>query len=738
MFIIIFSLLNISIQLNQQCNTILNKDCCIDQCEWENEQCQTKKAQNYCNSNNFNEEQCRQNPICAFYNGKCEPFFGCQTYQNIGSNCPRVSINCISITDEPVCIQKPINCIQISESKYCGQIDHQQGSKESCEWKDDKCQFTGCEKVNEFGQLSELKCQKFHNVCKFDGIECKIKLQYCSSYLYNCNQITAITGKCQLNSIKQSCMNASCYNYFEDSYEKCQKHFGQYGSQCIYNKDYFGGICLEIDYKTQVGKCMVEMQDKSCNQYLLISKCFGINSQKYDQKISFCQEGNIDLERRECNTSLNEQECNTIETIELKKCQWIKNTCQTINQCSDYELNFDSTEKTCDELNLGCKQIPCQNNIYGCCVQIQECNGYQTKQECTNNSDNFIIDLQYICIWENNSCRYGKCEDFNNDIYQCNNLEECRYIGKQCQNKKFISCEGLEIQDCIRLNCFYIMGKCYSANEIYKDIYSLSKTLEQDENTVCQYFSDKLMYSSDTRNCVLKSQCKNYSYNCQSMKQYDNVQCVNINSECRPMTSCTQLSYSEVEKCYKASSVCNTNGKTCEIAEKLCTSYKDQNSCNFQLDLSICQWDTNGCHLKKCEEIEDINQCDSKNLCMNPQVCRQNMCVQSNNYCITIKSRCSLYLSQISCYKSINSFCFWNGQYCMDLMNCQILSITQCQNEKYNHTCIFDYDFNECKNRKHSTSSSLNQTCLQNNYNYNYYCNTQENRDKIISSFKNT
>jgi len=27
---------------------------------------------------------------------------------------------------------------------------------------------------------------------------------------------------------------------------------------------------------------MVEMQDKSCNQYLLISKCFGINILNYD------------------------------------------------------------------------------------------------------------------------------------------------------------------------------------------------------------------------------------------------------------------------------------------------------------------------------------------------------------------------------------------------------------------------------------------------------------------------
>ncbi|CAD8183588.1 unnamed protein product [Paramecium octaurelia] len=693
MFILIFSLLNISIQQIQQCQYILNQESCINSCEWQNESCQIKQSNNYCNLNKLTQEQCRQHPTCAFFDNKCEPFFGCQAYKNDGANCPRISINCISISDQLVCVQKPINCFQITEQKYCGYIEHQMGSKESCEWKDDKCQFAGCDKVNQQKEISSLICQKFHNVCKFDGIECKTKLLECSSYISNCNSIIPLIGRCQYNSIQQRCMNASCYNYMEDSYEKCQQHFGQNGTQCVYNDEYFEGLCLEFDYKKYVGKCLIEMQNKSSNNYLSISKCFAINILKYDQKITFfVKKNNTALQRSECNTSLTQYECNLMETVELKKCQWNNNNCVPINSCDDYVLSYNSEEDACARLNLGCKQISCSKNSNGCCVQIFGCHGYQHREECTNNSKN-VTDLQHTCIWENDSCRSGKCEDFNKDSYQCNNLTECKYIGTSCRNRKYIACEGLDIYDCAQQNCFYVNQKCYDPSEITKQITELTI----DGDTFCRHFSDKLMYSFETKNCRLKTLCQNYSYYCQSMKQFDNVQCVNVNSQCQPMTSCSQIQFQTKEKCYQASPVCNTNKKTCEYAQETCSAYANEESCNFQLDSSFCKWNQNSCQLLKCEDLT-FDNCDSKYLCMDPQACRKNMCVPYQNNCITIKSRCRLYKSEEHCYKSISTFCFWDGNSCLSSSNCQGTSCQQIHN----------------------------------------YCALEEDRDQKVSSFNNS
>ncbi|CAD8099647.1 unnamed protein product [Paramecium sonneborni] len=704
MIIILFLLTNISEQKNQPCNTFIYKDECEKQsiCKWENEDCKIKQINNnYCNSYNnpLKEELCIQDTQCAFYNNKCEHFFGCGAYQNYGSNCPRISINCISVTDEIVCMQKPFNCLQISEMKYCGQMDHQQGSKESCEWKDDKCQFVGCEKINNLGYLSQSKCQSFHSICKFDGIECKIRLLECSSYLKDCNQIIAYTGKCQFNTTNQQCMNASCYNYFEDSYEKCQKHFGQFGSQCVYNRDKFEGLCLEIDYQTQIGKCIKEMKNKSCDQFLKISECFGISTYKYDNTIKFCLD-DYNLERRDCKINLNQYDCNLSETIELKKCQWIQNSCQTINSCFDYVLRIDSTEDACSNLNLNCKQISCSKNKHGCCVTIQGCSGYFLQEECTNNS-NIVLNLLDACIWENNSCRYKKCEDYSNDDYQCNNLAECIFIGNKCQTRNKLICEDLKNEDDCRFkNCFWLSSNCYDVRNLTTYLPNLAKILG-DEDTVCQIFSDKLMYSSLTKTCRLKTACKNYSSFCQEMRQYDDTQCVNVNSQCIPMTFCSQLQSSDYKICYKALNFCNSNGQVCETAEQQCSAYNEEKKCNFQLDGSLCSWisvkQKKYCIVKQCENLDlQKQECDSKRLCVDPKLCRQNMCFEYNNQCFTKKSRCSDY-RDFQCYKSISNLCFWNGVSCMDLMTCKILTQKQCEDQKYINTCKFNEFSMQCE-----------------------------------------
>ncbi|CAD8087778.1 unnamed protein product [Paramecium primaurelia] len=621
-----------------ECLQMMLQDDCLKQgCQWQNGECKVKlrqgaihegESESFCSQ--FDGKNCSSQSGCAFLVDKCVEFSACSSYlQSTNELCQSISKKCI--TDGEKCVEISV-CSDYKTAISC----REDTEKNYCYWENGSCS-----KSLDCGQLP--KTLKNDGECRSVNSDCTVSSQGgCQLSGLNCQNQEGeqqcvwdrfMQVRCNWNGI--SCVDRSCQSapISIKNNEECNSYL----KGCILT---VGGGCVElrncIDITTSEA-CVVDKNGKQC--YWKNEECVERVCSNASELIRTFEECQIFLNG--CVPSL-KGGCQTFNKCEdfidktscqsgLLNCFWNTKSCvqyscnnagknyNTHFKCSEYKADCTVNvskdgcqDRTCDNApkelksNYDCElyKSGCITKFNGGCVKNQECSNITIKEAC-------LLDQQgRECFWYLNSCKLKTCNNAPN-VY--NSHEQCQTYSKLCTVKKTLngcvdmSCEAIFqkdncIVDKLGNNCNWI-GLCFDKTCENAPVNNNFVTDAQ-----CKAYLNKCTVRNTGMGCMDRPyQCGEMKIPEQCFTNAYNVQCEWFENSCRKKECYTApSSLTTFEECNTYLIGCTTTGNGCQPLNT-CDQYQNSNSCRFDINNDICQWNNGTCANKSCQTANNTH-----------------------------------------------------------------------------------------------------------------------------------
>ncbi|CAK77394.1 unnamed protein product (macronuclear) [Paramecium tetraurelia] len=622
------------------------------------------------------------------------------THQDCEDFMPKCTLNQITLS-----------CRQLSD--YCNYKYQQQciinSYQQPCKWNDLKqiCEDVVC--ADNSTSQTESECLMFRQ-----NNECQLKINSegtygpgCENRPKSCQEITdPLICKLTLTTQNEKCYFHSSFcmvilsKYCEQITESQSNEFCQlYNPNCVLQSS--GQGCYSIyecgDLTSSVCNNAIMRSNSRCS---FLQGCFRnircsdkINAENCFRKTFFGQQCELTRDCLHC-----QDICTLVQKYIFESLTPLDTTFDGLNQCNDISTSLIyNTECHCCKLIVSCDFAPqslCnQSTDYfgNQCQYNQQSNvcGYRECEQLT--SDQGISEL--ICYQWKSECVLGatSCISYNND---------CTKIGL--------------IQQCYSYQCYWQDGKCVSyVNCGLNTTAVTNRECLLSNSTFCRFNYTKglgcaFISCDQIKNEAICSQaqlangakCKWVSSNCTHMECLE----YNVQSDCEKsygvyqylvlkcywcainFLQCTQNAYCNLsmmtspkshQDCYSNNVLQTINfiiNPKCIVKQQQCSDYKYQEACVSTIDGIDCYWYSNACIWYYEAAVQLIStythsSCHSwkdsymslDNLGCQPLDCSQ----------LTILSDCSIFTTK----------CFWDGQNCQIIMECNKYSNgTQCLN----------------------------------------------------------
>jgi hypothetical protein len=464
------------------------------------------------------------------------------------------------------------------------------------------CEYDSCSAytTNECKGLNE-NCIYSNNHCKIGNCEILIDLEECNN-----NERCEIIF--DLNDGKQTCKTNECGNSMNCDNEDCIHVKGN----CLFDKckSYSGNECVNHDscVLNSNNACVYDMcssYDKDeCNNH---KECVYDNVKLCHKEI--CSSFGSDINK--CN--MNEGKCVIVNGVCVNGCEYseecLYDYCYEISGNCKYDECSSYTQSTCERINSGCiytnnhcESGECENIILEeDCGRNKRCKLIfdieDSKRKCwTNDCNNNNCESKY-CIRKDEMCVFDICQSLNRN--ECNNNDKCIYDNSHgCHEGKCFDLES-DIN-----NCNMNEGKCVIVNGLCKND--------------CR-FSDNCEFNYCEINggtCKIRECVEHTVNNC-----YIEERCVwDVSSEMCSVGSCSNfLTLSDCET--------QTNGDKCAYISGACINNNcnlyngNENNCETN---KLCIWEDPKCVVSKCARYTNEE-------CVSGQV----GCVYRDGYCVS-------------------------------------------------------------------------------------------------------
>ncbi|CAD8119139.1 unnamed protein product [Paramecium sonneborni] len=551
-------------------------------------------------------------------------------------------------------------------------INDQQGE---CGWNGQECADKSCFTAHPDLIVDHIGCQAYFNQ------KCTVAqtLKGCIDIPDTCEElkkeeqchINKTGDKCYWDADNKVCITPTCDNAPQSFID---------GSKC----DEYYKICTQdttAPCKVQVCEDFLLITDDACKEKLKECTTDGKCLQTCTTDGTKC------VPRKLCNQALHRNGCVT-DSLN-KKCQWVseKNQCEQMD-CSTAPAAEYTTDDQCYNYYIPGE---CMLKPGGGCTNRTICTQIKTESACQSNNG----DSQKVkCSWDNGSCRYQNCTDFNGKSHtECQiqfNRGECT-VGTEGKCAAMQDCEKTTIQAaCVKgLNgpCLWISGTCYP--------YTRCESGKWQNDKDCKAISPKC--TTNGINCVSITSCEltNTIGGCKT--GYDG-ECILIKTAtgekaCKmKVNGCVDAAFTTWKECYEdVSERCSTDGVTCiELQE--CKDYKVEDACiNSRSKTPAsrtltgkCHWDpaTKTCHDELCAEL--VSNTTTNSDCF----LQISQCTSNGVKCLD-RTSCDKYeVNDVACNASFdtnNNPCFFeaasatngNAARCR-VKTCADLKVTEC------------------------------------------------------------
>ncbi|CAK66664.1 unnamed protein product (macronuclear) [Paramecium tetraurelia] len=685
-YLLLFRTINTQLQ-QCQCFQIPDQFTCeiSKRCQWLNKMCDNNpsyisKIENKCDQ--FLSEECVQQEDCAFKDGSCMDFKGCEIFAI--DKCAS-SINCIS--DGSTCIQKS-ECQNYLTQEACKNQDLHQGY---CQW--NTKQTPNCFKIFECSDLpilkSHIQCENAISQCTIDqkGF-CTAKASQCIEYkIFQC--FNTIDGKeCFWNQMKGKCMEKICLNAQFSTDKQCKQFLSSCttnGFNCVLRQQ-----CQDI---THINGCVIDVDGNECfwTGIICIKKVcqqipIGNDCYSYFQELDCVptQSGNCKSRPQNCIQFETEDSCQ-LDSAQ-QQCLWTSNqcvlkTCQIAPQYTACALWKDD--------------LSCVGDLNGYCIDLpQYCQSvtdmtYCYKQKSGDICQFYSCTIAYCSKAPKNYNNHTQCEQWNIDctveLKDSNTGTGCVYKNQNCSDYNNASqCKST----LDRIQCIFLDDKCQD-----KTCGMGNFTTHQD----CQ------VWKSD---CIINefgTSCQDWPNNCLELISeqqcyiglQSGVYCEWTGSLCQPQQNNTLCNVASNTSQYDGHEKCNRFNGLCTVIQKVygceprlnCESYFLQHQCVVGIDNQLCFWDGIQC-VKKCNgysnETVDINECQTVD-----STCQLNNLIA---VCI-FKTYCSAYKNKLDCkINNSDQPCKWNSvnEKCEDVV-CEDNTTATTERE-----CTYYLNYQQC------------------------------------------
>ncbi|KAM3131378.1 hypothetical protein pb186bvf_016560 [Paramecium bursaria] len=633
---------------------------------------------------------------CMWYPNSCQPFLGCQSYNQQCELLPNCTIN----SDGNRCMDK----------EYCGNYDLSicnstlpiNIEEGICQQQNDYCIQTQlncsnytkksmCVKGLDGYCIFDVKCkpnQCSRNFTMMDGYgiqdNLKCNLQDCGNYIGDCLSYTNKYGyPCAAIDNSSSCTNQTVPHLTQ---QKC-KQFGyiSIGNSICIEADI---NCYQLQYCNQVsnqGKCDV-IYDQNQQVQCILSDCINKDLKTCLQIPQCMYLNNVCVIRKPCQTIQSQIEC--IQNMQYGYsyyCVWNADLqCQLPESCS--ELQYISIMA----INLFCQLFDPH-----CIPNIQVTNTCFLKDYCQNYDydlceNQISLDTNQRCEWST-ICKVKSCNQF--DSTNC--PSSCKKGVSYCYEMD-VQCEDIATQ----IDCKYDQERVCIWNQNKCSRFNQCEDIQLNTTSLCQTYSQQCL--SNGYNCITKDYCQNYNFNlCTQLIGLDG-DCLIINDECSGVRSksCVDFQFKTYQDCKKYN--CTTNGQYCINYYQDCDKYTFGDQCSWSSDGFACYFEENLCRPKQCKDITDSVQCNTPNILCNSEICTQGQqCYYDNKQCNNLEYQCQNYKNTLTCIQSIQGKCMWDDS-CQSI-KCDNRDENSCNAEircYFNKTCQeleikrpFEYNF---------------------------------------------
>ncbi|CAD8109512.1 unnamed protein product [Paramecium sonneborni] len=552
----------------------------------------------------------------------------------------------------PGCENRPSSCSYITNRIICNQTLTQ--SNERCYYFNSQCSYVSqeqCEQITD--SKSNQVCQLYNSICVLQSLG-----QGCYT-LNNCSYLSS--SICNSALIKY---NKKCNFYIrcnEDnqcnqkhlSYGGCDGKKTGNGELCYYKTEYYQNSCVNYTQpKDLLFPSSKSLQDRTklCQEYS--------SAYTYDTILGIC------VYITSCKQQLNDKIiCNNSISGSLK-CgfNFQLNICETrVCEHLTYANNYTNiTDEICYEWKYNCVL-----DNAGCKGYSSDCTQIKLIQQC----------YQYSCFWQVDKCvnhidcRINTTATTNLECLLINS-QQCRLDYTKGQGCSFTSCSNIRNQIICNSTTLINGVKCIWTSSCYSVSCFSYQTQSQCQNSYGYYDS----YVTQCFWCEHKNiQCSNQKY-CS----------LDIITQPKSHTDCNHVNF--LNTIYF---VMNTK---CTVKKQLCSQYLIQDACVITIDDVKCIWDSN---LLKC-----INYCEN----LTQLITSNDDCFQQYPYCMQDHINggceplnCSLLTPQTDC-NIFYSKCFFDGNECKKISNCNQYPSTLCSNSANSKgvPCLWDIINTQC------------------------------------------
>ncbi|CAD8044190.1 unnamed protein product [Paramecium primaurelia] len=572
----------------------------------------------YCGSISTPVTNCPKTRGCAFYDGKCQHFSGCQAFlKTTTSDCQAISTYCIS--DGVSCID-PKPCESYQTQTICN-TNVSDTSTQLCIWDETVTPKCRAQKCSEAPQTlkTDIECDKFKTGCVTIGLGCADQRSLCSEYKSDCYNMIGLDGVCG-SAADGSCIQRSCdsapQEYTTD--DQCNS----YVQGCITN----GSGCSNnplpscSEYKLDAFTCLKRMGSDG--------NCVG-TSQNVCQ-VRTCENAPAEFfSTILCNQYLSGCKFNGINCVsELQNCSAYTGTKDT---CAKYiGLTGQCWGAATNDSTSNCRNKMCSDG------------------ETSYNTDKLCSDFLTNCYTNGQGCTSEKkaCSTFSGTTTTCS-----KWIGSDGK------CEGTDPttdKPCSARVCVNAKGDNYMTNENCKayQFGCLSNGSGCVQSDTC-LATQKQLTCTGTPDCLWGGICVD-----SECSKYTSVSmCINNLAKGRPCiwngTICREKLCNEADKathtsdeqCGKFMARCVYSGDGCQDSNVDCTYFRgDKTTCpNFIAKQQKC-WSTS-----ETKTSCIIRQCSHNTTATSDQDCTTFLegCVTKGTGCISVSEPCSSYIGSI-------------------------------------------------------------------------------------------
>ncbi|CAD8047285.1 unnamed protein product [Paramecium sonneborni] len=572
----------------------------------------------YCGSIQSPVTNCPKTRGCAFYDGKCQHFSGCQAFLKTSTKeCQTISQYCIS--DGISCID-PQSCEIYKTLEICNS-NVSDTSTQFCIWDETanpKCRAQKCSEAPSTLKL-DGECNQFKAGCVTIGLGCADQKSLCSEYKSDCYNMIGSDGVCGTATdgtcIKRSCDSAPLEYTTDIQCNSFVQGCITNGSGCSINP-----LPNCSEYKLDPFNCLKRMGNDGYCVGTATNEC----------QVRTCENAPADFfSTLLCNNYLIGCKYNGLNCVsQLQNCSAFTGTKDT---CSKFiGLNGQCWGDVTNDSTSNCRNKLCSDG------------------EISYNTDKLCSDFLTNCYTNGQGCTSEKkaCSTFTGTITTCS-----KWIGSDGR------CEGIDAttdKPCQARICVNAKGDNYDSNDNCKayQFGCLSNGSGCVQTETC-LATQKQLTCTATTDCLWSGFCVD-----SECSKYTSISmCTNNLAKGRPCiwngTICREKLCNEADKvantsdelCSKFMIRCVYSGDGCQDSNSECTVFRgDKTTCpNFVANSKKC-WSTSEtkapCSIRKCSDNTTATSDTDCSTFLEG-------CVTKGAGCISVSEPCSSYIGTI-------------------------------------------------------------------------------------------